>query len=75
MKDILHLADQTIQVDSVRQAEALQEAVVLAHLAEVQVDPVELALVDPDQEGGINSPFFFQNSPELNHSFVSVTKL
>lgn len=46
------------QGDLAHQAE-VQVGVALVLLAEVQADPLEAALEDPEEEGEINSPFFY----------------
>lgn len=57
-------------------ASALQadQALVLAiaHQVEVQVDPQEARAQEDPEEGGINSPFFFENLSENTHHFVTI---
>ncbi len=44
---------------------------VTALQVEVQVDPQEAQAQEDPEEGGINSPFFLDNSSENNHYFVT----
>jgi hypothetical protein len=44
---------------------------VIALQVEVQVDPQEAQAQEDPEEGGINSPFFLDNSSENNHYFVT----
>ena len=58
LEDIVLQAEVQEAVILVRQVEVL-EAAVSVLLAEVLEDPQEVALEDPEEEGGINSPFFY----------------
>jgi hypothetical protein len=44
---------------------------VIALQVEVQVGPQEALVQEDPEEGGINSPFFLDNSSENNHYFVT----
>ena len=66
-----HRADQvqTHLATVLRADPVLEQAIVLQ--VEVRVDPQAAQAQEDPEEGGINSPFFLDNSSENNHYFVT----
>jgi hypothetical protein len=59
----------TLPVIAPQAGQVLELAIALQ--VEVQVDPQEAQAQEDPEEGGINSPFFLDNSSENNHYFVT----